>query len=140
MTSKVFRVVLVGSLVFSVTIIIEPLKYISVKESIVKKDSLKEQISACLLDKGIELQGVNKLLDNKHNFNDTLLSRLSSILNVSNNVVIEDISNKVLQNKTVDLNSADTLISIAQSIKGGYIPAESIDKIHKLSKAQIMAS
>jgi len=126
-------VVLVGSLALNVTIVFEPFVNNSVKENIVKKDSVQEQIATHLVNKGVEPISVQKLIGLEHNIDENSVKKLSSILEVPYSKVIENISNKILQKKRVDLNSVNTLISIAQSIKGGYIASESIEELHKLS-------
>ena len=136
MKSRVLRiglVVLVGSLALNVTIVFEPFVNNSVKENIVKKDSVQEQIATHLVNKGVEPISVQKLIGLEHNIDENSVKKLSSILEVPYSKVIENISNKILQKKRVDLNSVNTLISIAQSIKGGYIASESIEELHKLS-------
>jgi len=139
MRNKVFTtglVILVGSLVLNVTVTLEPQQSATVKEKLTNKDSIQNKVIAYLTNKGIELDSVRKMLDNNHNLNDRSLNELASILDVSTDVVIKDISNKILHKKHIDLNSADTLISLAQSIKGGLLSNEAISKLHKLAKSK----
>jgi hypothetical protein len=139
MRNRVFTtglVVLVGSLVLNVTVTLEPQQNATVKEKYSSKDSVQNKVITYLTSKGIEHTSIQKLLHNKHNIDERSVTALSNILGVDSDVVIKDISNKILHKKHIDLNSVDTLISLAQSIKGGLVSSESIDKIHEMAKTQ----
>jgi hypothetical protein len=139
MRNRVFTtglVVLVGSLVLNVTVTLEPQQNATVKEKYSSKDSVQNKVITYLTSKGIEHTSIQKLLHNKHNIDERSVTALSNILGVDSDVVIKEISNKILHKKHIDLNSVDTLISLAQSIKGGLVSSESIDKIHEMAKTQ----
>jgi hypothetical protein len=139
MRNRVFTtglVVLVGSLVLNVTVTLEPQQNATVKEKHSSKDSVQNKVITYLTSKGIEHTSIQKLLHNKHNIDERSVTALSNILGVDSDVVIKEISNKILHKKHIDLNSVDTLISLAQSIKGGLVSSESIDKIHEMAKTQ----
>ncbi len=139
MRNRVFTtglVVLVGSLVLNVTVTIEPQQSAIVKEKLTSKDSAQNKVISYLTSKGLEIDSVKQLLNNKHNIDDNLVNELASTLNVSSDIVIKNISNKILHKKLVDLTKADTLISLAQSINNTMISQDSIEQIHKLAKKQ----
>ncbi|WP_428738215.1 hypothetical protein [Sulfurimonas sp.] len=103
-----------------------------VREERQRVQSIDERIKQHLSSRGLETQNLEFDLKTNSVQSIETVNFLSQQLQVSQERVIEVLSNQILQKKYVNLNSADTLIALAYKIKAEIaLPQQTLDAIHQ---------
>ena len=121
--------IFVGNIVLVVTIITSSNVIPSSKKVTVSTKSEYPYLETRLIDRGLE-KDVAQKLTKKVKISQEAVYILSKELNISKDKVYDKILDRTLRGEYVDLTSKSTLITLAQSLSGGFISQNTLNAIH----------
>lgn len=120
----------VGNVVLVVTIVTATNINTDLRKSTIKTKPRYSYLQSRLIDRGIDEDIAQELVNKKINISEEAVYILSQELNLSKDIIYDKILDKALRDEYVDLTNKATLIALAQSLNGGFIHQDTLDEIH----------
>lgn len=100
------------------------------------KLTFEHKIQEHLIANGLSESSVAIKINNSSQEMNDAVRLLCTQLNVEENKVVEVLSNRVLQKKSIDIKNVNNLIAIAQRVNSGYLSTDALNAIHEFTSSK----
>ncbi len=99
------------------------------------RNTIANDISQHLINRGMEASAVAEMMREPVNISQELLGEFQAILqDVSYERLVKTLATRLLQGQNIDMTRRETLLAVAQSIKGPALDAKTREALHLLAQ------
>lgn len=108
---------------------------VTVKKSIQRNDTVKEKIVNQLIDRGLELEAAESLVEQKLKVPEKFITDLAALLeDISEEMILQRLAQQVLFKKEVAITSREEIIALTQSLGKLNLEKSTRKQLYRLVK------